>query len=132
MTSGRITSGSVESGAISRQAASGFLATGIRRMAGFAGSRGSGRPVANNGQMSYLPAPPQSLEVGPNSPQPAPDFLWSPRLLGLVREPIHLASRLLGPGATGVGLGAPELRPPRLADMSSSMGTGTTRSSAGG
>ncbi len=45
---------------------------------GFRWVSGFWSPVANNGQMNYLPAPPQSLEVGPNSPQPGPDFLWSP------------------------------------------------------
>jgi hypothetical protein len=29
-------------------------------------------------QSQYLPAPPQSLEVGPNSPTPSPDATWSP------------------------------------------------------
>jgi hypothetical protein len=45
---------------------------------GFRWTAGFWSPVANDGRMSYLPAPPQSLEVGPNSPQPGPDFLWSP------------------------------------------------------
>ena len=45
---------------------------------GFRWTSGFWTPTAANGQLSYLPAPPQSLEVGPNSPQPGPDFLWSP------------------------------------------------------
>ena len=45
---------------------------------GFRWTSGFWAPVASNGQMSYLPPPPQSLEVGPNTPQPGPDFLWSP------------------------------------------------------
>ena len=45
---------------------------------GFRWTAGFWSPVAANGQMNYLPAPPQSIEVGPNTPQPGPDFLWSP------------------------------------------------------
>jgi WXXGXW repeat (2 copies) len=45
---------------------------------GFRWVSGFWSPVASNGQMSYLPAPPQSLEVGPNTPQPGQDYLWSP------------------------------------------------------
>ncbi len=45
---------------------------------GFRWTSGFWMPTAVNGQLSYLPAPPQSLEVGPNSPQPGPDFFWSP------------------------------------------------------
>ena len=45
---------------------------------GFRWTSGFWSPLANNGRMSYLPPPPQSLEIGPNSPQPAPDFMWSP------------------------------------------------------
>ena len=46
--------------------------------AGFRWVSGFWSPVAAGGRANYLPAPPQSLEVGPNSPQPGPDFLWSP------------------------------------------------------
>ncbi len=35
-------------------------------------------PVAANGQVSYLPVPPRSLEIGPNAPQPGPECLWMP------------------------------------------------------
>ena len=45
---------------------------------GFRWTSGFWTSTAANGQVSYLPAPPQTLEVGPNSPQPGPDFLWSP------------------------------------------------------
>jgi len=45
---------------------------------GFRWVLGFWSPVASGGQMNYLPAPPQSLEVGPNSPLPGPDYLWSP------------------------------------------------------
>lgn len=45
---------------------------------GFRWVSGFWSPVAASGQMNYLPAPPRSLEVGPNSPQPGPDFMWSP------------------------------------------------------
>ncbi len=45
---------------------------------GFRWVSGFWSPVASNGQMSYLPTPPKSIEIGPNSPQPGPDFLWSP------------------------------------------------------
>ena len=45
---------------------------------GYRWTSGFWSPLASNGQVSYLPPPPQSLEVGPNIPQPGPDFLWSP------------------------------------------------------
>ena len=45
---------------------------------GYRWTAGFWQPLAANGRMSYLPPPPQSLEVGPNSPQPGPEFLWSP------------------------------------------------------
>jgi hypothetical protein len=45
---------------------------------GFRWTSGFWSPTASNGQLNYLPAPPQSLEAGPNTPQPGPDWLWSP------------------------------------------------------
>src|SRR3954453_16290831 len=45
---------------------------------GFQWTSGFLSPTAANRQLNYLPAPPQSLEVGPSSPQPGPDFFWSP------------------------------------------------------
>ena len=45
---------------------------------GFRWTSGFWAPLAVNGQLNYLPTPPQSIEVGPNSPQPGPDFFWSP------------------------------------------------------
>ena len=45
---------------------------------GFRWTSGFWSPLAANGRVSYLPTPPQSLEIGPNTPQPEPDYLWSP------------------------------------------------------
>ena len=64
-------------------------------------------------------------------PSPAPIPLVA-RLLGLVREPLRLAARLLGPGPAELGLGPAQLRPDARAATSSSTATGTTRSPAGG
>jgi len=32
----------------------------------------------SQGQPNYLPPPPQSLEAGPNTPQPSPNVVWTP------------------------------------------------------
>jgi hypothetical protein len=45
---------------------------------GYRWTSGFWSPTAANGQLNYLPAPPQSLEAGPNTPQPGPEWLWSP------------------------------------------------------
>ncbi len=45
---------------------------------GFQYTPGFWASVAANGQFDYLPQPPQSLEVGPNTPQPGEDFAWAP------------------------------------------------------
>jgi WXXGXW repeat (2 copies) len=45
---------------------------------GFLWTSGFWAPTAANGQFNYLPAPPQSLENGPNVPQPGPDYSWLP------------------------------------------------------
>jgi hypothetical protein len=45
---------------------------------GYRWTSGFWSPTASNGQLNYLPAPPQSLEAGPNVPQPSPDWFWSP------------------------------------------------------
>ena len=47
---------------------------GSREPPSDAGSVQSAAP----GQASYLPAPPTSLETGPNSPAPSPGVFWSP------------------------------------------------------
>jgi hypothetical protein len=45
---------------------------------GYRWTSGFWSPTSANGQMNYLPEPPQSLEAGPNTPQPAPGWFWSP------------------------------------------------------
>ncbi len=45
---------------------------------GFRWTSGFWSPTASNGALNYLPAPPQSLEAGPNTPQPGPEWFWSP------------------------------------------------------
>lgn len=46
---------------------------------GFQWVPGSWAPVDQDpGQAQYLPAPPESLEQGPSSPQPQGDFTWAP------------------------------------------------------
>ncbi len=45
---------------------------------GFRWTSGFWGPLAANGRFDYLPPPPQSLEVGPNTPQPGDGFAWAP------------------------------------------------------
>jgi hypothetical protein len=45
---------------------------------GYRWTSGFWSPTAANGQLNYLPTPPQSLEAGPNTPQPGQDWFWSP------------------------------------------------------
>lgn len=45
---------------------------------GFRWTSGFWGPLAANGRFDYLPQPPQSLEVGPNTPQPGDGFAWAP------------------------------------------------------
>ena len=46
--------------------------------AGYRWTSGFWAPTASDGRVNYLPEPPPTLEVGPNSPQPGPEFFWTP------------------------------------------------------
>ena len=84
------TCGSAASGASRRRAASGSPATGTRWTVVTSGSpargcrRAAGRakvrdsPGVGQGQATYMPPPPASLEAGPNTPQPSPNVAWTP------------------------------------------------------
>ena len=45
---------------------------------GFGWTSGFWAPVNSGGPLNYLPPPPESLEAGPNSPQPGENFAWAP------------------------------------------------------
>ncbi len=45
---------------------------------GFGWTAGFWAPAQPVGPIDYLPPPPASLEAGPNSPEPGPDFAWNP------------------------------------------------------
>ena len=126
-TSGTITSGSAGSGATSRPAGSGSRATGARSTGASAGPPGSGRRWPPMASSTICPPRPSRSKSGPNTPQPGPDFLWSPGSWAWYREPLYLAARLLGPGPAGLGLGAAAATSRRRAATSTSTATGTTR-----
>ena len=88
---------------------------------GFQWTSGFWAPVEQE-EVEYLPTPPQTLEVGPNTPAPSAEPRLDARLLVLARGALRLAARLLDRVPAELGLDPRRPTSPRPAAASSCAG----------